>query len=455
MWGDHKDTDLTSDGEWILFWDTVGAVCGGDGLERVARSRSDGTQYEVIITYDQLTAVEANQAPGNQMDCTRLEMSGDGRYALLRSSFETVACSFKPPTSFYWIDIEAKQIGHLTYEGQEVLHPTLTDSGTLCFGAWNAEETERSIYVASEIDGSDAVKVFTGPSEGFMHSVISGDGSKVLVQIRLAPPPFEGDLHLVDVATGAVEQVTSLHDPALNRADISDDGSRIIYATTDERVTTILADGTVVFDRPTGDFSATGVSISGDGEWIRYQIFGEGTTTLARFDGTDPRDLPLVSGEKPTFSMNTRGLSHDGHVLVGERSIVEPFDTVGRTSVWNADGPNLYVSGFAAPATPIQVVVGGELGSAYVIGVSLTAASIPVPPVGRLTIDPATAQVLEMGVIANTLESSETSLYHVPADLQVPPDLDLYFQAYVVSPGGPPRLTNGATFTIRDYDPLP
>ena len=328
---------ISDDGQRIVFLHD-GDLTGGnpDGNFEVFAVQADGTGLS------QLTA-------GN-LDVEHVVLSGNGQKVAYGTENDVI-------WTINWTG------GPATVLGNGAIHPSINDDGTVVIA--KAGGRLRS-YPASG-GASTEIGTVTGQAE---YPIVSGNGAQIAYIDRSSGLPQgnpDGGPELMAITSQGRDQIQLTNNtlwPRVGTADITDDGSTIVYAsegnplgTNPNNVRQIFRvelgdDGKV--DRSTlrqvtnGSTDAFEPTISADGNWIAFGRDRQAWVIHA--DGSGEQQLSNCGG-----SGFTRGqhISADGSRIVYHFIFCDPFgtntDESGEIAVVNRDGSNnVQLTDFAA-----------------------------------------------------------------------------------------------------------
>ena len=184
-------------------------------------------------------------------------------------------------------------------ESRHSLGPWSRDGRWLAYGSNSRTGVYNDIYLMDPAAPSEPRMLLSADSGGWYPIDFTPDGAQLLVFNYLSVT--DNQLHLVDIATGAVRRLTQDTRPVAYKAlQFAPDGR--LWATSDDasdvqRLGVIdLATGqfTPVIDEAGFDIEA--FDISADGRWIAYEINRRGASIVKLFDigaGT-ARDVPQL-----------------------------------------------------------------------------------------------------------------------------------------------------------------
>jgi Tol biopolymer transport system component len=197
-------------------------------------------------------------------------VSADGRWV---ASCRNAGAGFEIWTS----DVGGGKDRQLTDLGGWAIFPDWNPQGNRIVFSWAPTADDPSnLYVVHARSGK-VVPLLVEPGYAHENPVYSPDGRSVLyVRQRWEldeegfPYPVEGQLWVVDVATGTQRQVTFDDTLKDQTPDWSPDGTQIAYAADDD-IWSIDADGTDQRNLTnTPDASESGTSYSPDGRWVAF-----------------------------------------------------------------------------------------------------------------------------------------------------------------------------------------
>ena len=440
---------MTRDGEWIAFVENDGAACDSSAYdERISMMRTDGTGHRVIVDWPVLKALQ----PGQARIIQRIRLSPEGR----RLYFEQQTFSGCDPVGYhipFGVDVATGEVELSLHQGEPAYLMSYTDDGRrVVFWAFAPDLGSGHFFISDP--GLEDPRPFLDVSRWWsaFHGKLSGNGSKFIFIVWHGS--LWGDVFVMDMSTAELTKVTPKPLPLVYSADISADGSRVVFghSTSAGALYAVESDGSGLRQISEGA-QANVATLSRDGEVIyaRGWTVHSGVTSSGETNVYQWKDGALVGqflggGASGGPGMGHMAITADGS-LVACRQGLPPVGLnplMIRTNVL----PAVTTYGFGDPDTPIHWDVCAAAGSDWVLAASLRKGLLPLPGVGDLLLSPEHLFVLDAGTISGPYNAS-TVTREIPVDAALPEVLPLHSQALVVSPEGEARLTNRTTFELH------
>ena len=446
-WGlapDEGPVAMTDDGEWVVFVDSMLSGCSGLTWERINMIRTDGTDFRVVVDWPALEALE----PSWESRVFDMLVSGDGRWIVFSMPQTLLECNDIPPLHQYLVEVETGAVEELLWNGQVVGSVSFTDDGErMAFVGYDPVTDRWDFYIRE--DGITTKFLVTEPYTGPFGSAsgkLSGDGSKFLFEgsaTGICPCPTQ--MYVFDFATEVVTPLPS-QDLFLGVGgfDISDDGSRAVYAS--GPIFGVNTDGSGYHQVATVGGAST--TIAGDGSRVLHSFWAPPLYHAAwvPWEGGTSTIIPLYAGT--VWSVPT---DDTGTVIAGWD--LQTSALIAPIAVWTEQSPILTSFGLGTPNSEFTFDVGGQRGDHYVLLASFAPGAVPLGSLGVLALDPGQLLVLATGSIPDDATQAQVTA-RVPPDLALLEPLPVHFQALVtsglLSEG---TLTNAPVFTLPVPEP--
>ena len=452
-WGGGDRTSrfqFTTDASWIYMVQSNKGCQSSTVKQRIARMRSDGTDFEVLVDWPVLDTLNFQNNPSI---IRHMRMAGDGStmwFARPRL-FDFFHCDPIASSRHYLLDTGTGDIAPFTFNGFDVGNVSFSlDGKWMVFAGWDPDDQEFAYY-RSRLDGGELHHILDIEPWYTITGIMSGDGEHFLfISFESGSyggpgtPGFVNHLWILDIKSGDYLRLTPEPMPYMGTAHVSADGSRVIYGGNDPRdLYAVRGDGTghrLLASDHIGGYS----TLSADGEVVYYLC--DEDLQLRRLRWKDGAVLTPPLGEP----LGNDWLQHQAIDATGSTFASTLFPPSLRPlHVWSTELPFLTTYGFGTPDSTLHWDVGSHPGDAYVLGWSLALGEADLGPVGVLELGLQGLGVLSVGVVPDDEFDVAGVEVLVPADASLPQPLPVHFQALVTGPEFPGgRLTNRTTFTL-------
>jgi hypothetical protein len=441
---------MTPDGEWIVAVETAFVGCFPPDTQRIAMVRPDGTDHRVLVDYPVLQALKPSTLDAIDL----LRVSGDGARAYfvmptIHSVGGGLGCGYGPPAGFHLLDTESGALTDFAPDGLIAGDASWSDDGrVMAFKAINPQTQSPWFYIGGP-DGSGAVPFLHANQWLLSKGILSGDGRHFLVVARSnVVAPILSDVYVYDIRRGTLVKVTPTPVPDIWAANLSADGSRVVYD--DGNGTTYAVNGDGTDHRVLVPALSMRPTISRDGEHVFLWKHPEGV----RMSWNGAESVPVAGGYLLTMGGGFLNIAPAAISGNGDKCAfwaddyflsLGPYDPL---CTWSRQTPVLGTYGQGLPGTVLTWEVGGTPGGSYLLAWSPVAASIRLPSLGMLGLSPTHLRILGGGTITSVTNTGKLEVT-LPSDLGVVAGATLHFQAlHVDAATGEKALTNTTAFTF-------
>ncbi len=442
--------DITADGKWLIFVESIGDGCSGVTLERLSMIRTDGTDHRVIIDWPEMELLE----PDVETLIENLVISGDGRWAAFKwpHKFSPVSvCSVVLPMHWYLVDLITGDVSEITFNGQVVSGVSFTNDGeTMAFMGYDPSISDWDYFLSAP---SANPTPETSRALGLASPLtmwpgkLSGDGSKFVFVQSVNTGCCPANVYVHDVESGATIAVNPAPvQSGISIFDVSDDGQRVMYAG-DCCWWGVGSDGSGHGGFLSGGGGATSGRLTRSGSHLVYsQKLPMKKTFRSPWGGSGPLTTVPLTGAG--VLLGTIPASADGTVIAGWDSN-QPLSSGWAALVIWFDKPRVLTTyGHGTAGSTLTWDVGGAAGDSYLLAWSLLPGARPFKHYGTLGLDVASLQLLGAGVVSGADNVGKLTIT-IPESTVIPSPLPVHFQALVLSGPGVGGLTNTTAFTLQ------